>query len=480
MEKVTLGLRENWKQFALLVVVNAFVGGMIGLERTIIPQIAETDFGMAGKTAILSFIVVFGVTKAFTNYYTGTLSNYFGRKNLLVAGWLFALPVPVLLIYAPDWNWIIAANILLGVSQGLTWSSTVVMKIDLVGEKDRGFAMGLNEFAGYVALATVAFFTGWIANNYGLRPYPFYLGIGVALAGLLMSWLFVRDTGKHVQLEATSSGIPKMKKLFWETTWRHKNLGSITQAGLVNNLNDGMVWGLFPLLLVAKGFDLHETGIIVATYPGVWGLGQLYTGKLADKYCKKSLLFIGMLVQGLALLGMINANSVFWFVFLSSLLGIGTAIVYPTFLAAISDYTHPDQRPKSIGVFRLWRDLGYAIGAVLTGLVADRFGLVAPLVVVGLLTVASSLIIKFRMSCTKKSRALRLQNCNNARKPWSQNSRVYYWKKRNWRTDSGTSLMDPIRCWISLMALSRPNASVVTSLFLTLKHRATQNLSGSN
>lgn len=400
--EVILGLKENWKQFTLLVIVNAFVGGMIGLERTIIPQIAEVDFGLAAKTAILSFIVVFGITKAITNYYTGILANRFGRKNLLIIGWLFALPVPILLIYAPNWNWIIAANILLGISQGLTWSSTVVMKIDLVGEKDRGFAMGLNEFAGYVALAFIAFLTGWIASNYGLRPYPFYIGIGMAIIGLLMSWLFIKDTIKHVQLEATSSNIPKLKNLFWETTWQHKNLGSITQAGLVNNLNDGMVWGLFPLLLISKGFDLHETGIIVATYPAVWGLGQLYTGKLADRYCKKTLLFIGMLVQGIALLGMVSASSFSGFVILSSLLGIGTAIVYPAFLAAISDYTHPDQRPKSIGVFRLWRDLGYAIGAILTGLIADRFGLVAPILTIGVLTVTSSLIVKFRMSCAKK------------------------------------------------------------------------------
>jgi MFS family permease len=391
--KVTLGLRENWKQFTLLVIVNAFVGGMIGLERTIIPQIAEADFGMAARTAILSFIVVFGVTKAIANYYTGTLANRFGRKNLLVTGWLFALPVPILLIYAPDWNWIIAANFLLGI-------------IDLVGEKDRGFAMGLNEFAGYFALAVIAFLTGWIANNYGLRPYPFYIGIGMAVIGLIMSWIFVNDTSKHVKLEATSSNIPKLKNLFWDTTWHHRNLGSITQAGLVNNLNDGMVWGLFPLLLVSKGFDLHQTGIIVATYPAVWGIGQLFTGKLADKYCKKKLLFLGMFLQGIALLGMTGANSFSTFVTLSSLLGVGTAIVYPTFLAAISDYAHPDQRPKSIGIFRLWRDLGYAIGAILTGLIADRFGLVAPILVIGLLTIASSLMIKFRMNCANKEESM--------------------------------------------------------------------------
>lgn len=405
--QVRLGLKENWKQFALLVIVNAFVGGMIGLERTIIPQIAEADFNLAAKTAVFSFIVVFGITKAITNYYTGALANRFGRKNLLIAGWLLALPVPLLLIYAPSWNWIIVANIFLGVSQGLTWSSTVMMKIDLVGEKARGFAMGLNEFAGYIALAAVAFATGWIASNYGLRPYPFYAGIAIGVVGLILSWLFVKDTHHHVKLESGSSAIPKLKRVFRETTWAHKDLGSITQAGLVNNLNDGMVWGLFPLLLVSKGFDLHQAGIIVATYPAIWGFGQLYTGKLADKYCKKTLLFLGMLMQGIALLAMTWANSFTWFIILSSMLGIGTAIVYPTFLAAISDYTHPDQRPKSLGIFRLWRDLGYAVGAVLTGVIADRSGLTAPILAIGLLTIISSLIVKLRMSCAPKQTGTR-------------------------------------------------------------------------
>ena len=402
-KEIELGLKENWKQFTLLVIVNAFVGGMIGLERTIIPQIAEADFGMAAKTAILSFIVVFGITKALTNYYTGALANRLGRKNLLIIGWLIALPVPILLIYAPTWNWIIAANILLGINQGLTWSSTVVMKIDLVGEKNRGFAMGLNEFAGYIALAMVAFATGWIASRYGLRPYPFYVGIGMATIGLLLSLLFVKDTHKHVQLEATSSNIPKLKKIFWETTWQHKDLGSITQAGLVNNLNDGMVWGLFPLLLASKGFDLRDIGIIVATYPAVWGVGQLFTGKMADRYCKKTLLFWGMFLQGVSLLAMIWSDTFLSYIILSSILGFGTAIVYPTFLAAVSDYTHPDQRPKSIGIFRLWRDLGYAIGAILTGIIADRFDLIAPIAAIGLLTVLSSWIVYYRMSCPDKA-----------------------------------------------------------------------------
>jgi MFS family permease len=402
-DKIELGLKENWKQFSLLVLVNAFVGGMVGLERTIIPQIAEADFGLAAKTAILSFIVVFGVTKAVTNFYTGILANKFGRRNLLIFGWLFALPVPIMLMEADSWNVIMAANILLGINQGLAWSSTVVMKIDLVGEKDRGFAMGLNEFAGYIALAAVAFATGYIAHEYGLRPYPFYLGIGLALIGLFLSLLFIKDTKKHVFLESASSTIPKLKNVFWDTTWNHKNLGSITQAGLVNNLNDGMVWGLFPILLASKGFNLHETGIIVATYPAVWGIGQLFTGSLADKFCKRNLLFWGMMLQGIALVAMIWTTTFGLFVALSSVLGIGTAIVYPTFLAAVSDYTHPEQRSQSIGIFRLWRDLGYAFGAILTGLLADRYGLVAPMLAIGLLTILSALILQYRMTCARDS-----------------------------------------------------------------------------
>jgi MFS family permease len=395
---IRLGLKENWKQFTLLVIVNAFVGGMIGLERTIIAQIAEADFNLAAKTAILSFIVVFGITKALTNYFTGVLASKLGRRKLLLLGWLFALPVPLIFMQADSWGWIMFANVLLGINQGLSWSSTVVMKIDLVGENDRGFAMGLNEFAGYIALAAIAFATGWIAHEYGLRPYPFYLGIGLALVGLLLSF-FVQDTQKHVLLESNNSSVPKLENVFWETTWKHKNLGSITQAGLVNNLNDGMVWGLFPLLLASKGFNLSDTGIIVATYPAVWGIGQLFTGSLADRYCKRNLMFLGMLLQGLALLGMIWANSFSAFILLSSILGIGTAIVYPTFLAAVSDYTHPEQRPQSIGIFRLWRDLGYAFGAVLTGLIADQYGLTAPVLVIGILTLLSAAILQYRMRC---------------------------------------------------------------------------------
>jgi MFS family permease len=331
------------------------------------------------------------------------LANEFGRKRLLVVGWLLALPIPILFIYAANWYWIIAANIFLGMSQGLTWSSTVVMKMDLVGEKNRGFAMGLNEFSGYVALAAIAFFTAWLADTYGLRPYPFYVGIGMVLMGLLLSWLFVRDTHKHVRLEGASSSIPKLKEIFWETTWQHKELGSITQAGLVNNLNDGMIWGLFPLLLASKGFDLSDIGIIVAIYPAVWGIGQLFSGKMADRYCKKTLLFWGMLMQGISLIALIWFDTFLSYVILSSILGVGTAIVYPTFLSAVSDNTHPDQRAKCIGIFRLWRDLGYAIGAILTGLIADGFGLIAPVAAIGLLTVFSAVVILYRMNCPGKN-----------------------------------------------------------------------------
>src|SRR5687768_3436099 len=289
MTKVQLGLRENWRQFTLLVIINAFVGGMIGLERSILPQIAEVEFHIAAKTAILSFIVAFGIVKAITNYFTGALANRIGRKNLLVIGWLIGIPVPFILMFADNWNWIIAANILLGINQGLTWSSTVVMKIDLVGEKQRGFAMGLNEFAGYIALAIVAFLTGWIASEYGLRPYPFYIGIALSLLGLFGSLYLVKDTRHHIAKEITTSQIPKMKNIFWDTTWKHKNVGSVTQAGLINNLNDGMAWGILPILLTTKGLGISEVGVVTAVYPAVWGLGQLITGKMADSFCKKDL-----------------------------------------------------------------------------------------------------------------------------------------------------------------------------------------------
>jgi len=392
-----LGLKENWQQFSLLVLVNAFVGGMVGMERSILPQLAEQEFHIAAKTAILSFIVVFGITKALTNYFAGTLANKYGRKKLLVIGWLFALPVPIFLIYAPNWSWIIIANVFLGVNQGLSWSSTVVMKIDLVGPKNRGFAMGINEAAGYLAVGAVAFLSASIANVYGIRPYSFYIGILLAILGLLFSLVLIKDTRGFVQLESENSNIPVLAKVFRETTWKNPNLGSISQGGLVNNLNDGMIWGLFPMLLLSKGFSISEMAQIIAIYPTVWGLSQLFTGKLADKFPKKPLLFWGMFLQGLAILGFIWAYSFVAFAGLSILLGIGTAVVYPTFLAAIADNTHPSQRAQSIGVYRLWRDLGYAVGALLTGILADIWSVDTAIYAIGLLTILSSLVILVRM-----------------------------------------------------------------------------------
>ncbi|HRH62100.1 MAG TPA: MFS transporter [Bacteroidia bacterium] len=403
MENVKLGLKENINQFILLIIVNSFVGGMVGLERSILPQIAEAEFHIAAKTAVLSFIIVFGIVKAITNYYTGALANKFGRKNLLTIGWLFAIPVPFILMMAPNWNWIIAANVLLGINQGLTWSSTVVMKIDLVGEKDRGFAMGLNEFAGYLAVAVVAFATGMVASEFGLRPYPFYIGIVLSFAGLLTSWFLVKDTKHHVAKEALSSSVAKLKNVFWDTTLFDRNLGSVTQAGLINNLNDGMAWGLFPILLAEMHFSISEIAIVTAVYPAVWGIGQLFTGKMSDHFCKKSMLFWGMFLQGVALLLFVFASSFTHYIILASVLGWGTAMVYPTFLATVAENTNPHDRPKSLGVFRLWRDLGYAIGAILTGIIADAFGINASVIVIGVLTVASSLIIQNRMRCKTNS-----------------------------------------------------------------------------
>ncbi len=330
------------------------------------------------------------------------LANRFGRKNLLLLGWIFGIPIPFILMFAPDWSWIVAANVLLGLNQGLAWSSTVVMKIDLVGEKQRGFAMGLNEFAGYLSVAAVAFFTGWIADNYGLRPYPFYIGIALVILGLLGSWFFIKDTRHHVAKETATSNVPLLKNVFWDTTWRHPNLGSVSQAGLVNNLNDGMVWGIFPILLAAKGFELEQIGIITAVYPAVWGLGQLFTGKMADHFYKRNLLFWGMLLQAIALIAMVWSNSMLVFIILSAILGWGTAMVYPTFLATVAENTHPADRAKSIGIFRLWRDLGYAVGAVLTGVIADLWNLESAIFFIGFLTFISAFIILFRMQRIKK------------------------------------------------------------------------------
>jgi MFS family permease len=397
MSKQELGLKKNWQQFALLALVNAFVGGMVGMERSILPQLAKEEFHLAAKTAILSFIVVFGITKALTNYFAGNLANKFGRKNLLVFGWLFALPVPLLLISAPNWSWVLLANVFLGINQGLAWSSTVVMKIDLVGPKNRGFAMGINEAAGYLAVGSVAFLSAYLANNYALRPYPFYMGFVLAILGLLSSIFLIKDTSGFVQLEGEQSSTPLLTNTFQETSWKHPNLGAISQGGLVNNLNDGMIWGLFPILLLSKGFSAGQMGQIIAIYPSVWGLSQLFTGKLADHFPKKTLLFWGMLLQGLAIIGFIWAQTFFAFASLSVVLGLGTAVVYPTFLAAIADNTHPSQRAQSIGVYRLWRDLGYAVGALLTGILADVWTISTAILAIGSITILSAFVILLRM-----------------------------------------------------------------------------------
>lgn len=399
---VELGLRQNWRQFVILVLINAFVGGMVGLERSIFPQLADEVFGIAAHSAVLSFIVAFGLTKAVANYYTGVLANRFGRKRLLVAGWIVALPVPWMLMWAPDWAWVVVANVLLGISQGLTWSSTVVMKIDLVGEKNRGLAMGLNEFAGYFAVALVALLSASVASAYGIRPYPFYIGVALSVLGLLGSWLFVQETHHHARAEQRTSTVPALKRPFWDTTWLHRNLGSVSQAGFINNLNDGMVWGILPVLLAQRHFSLVEIGQIAAIYPAVWGISQVFTGKMADHFCKKTMLFWGMFIQGIAIALMIWASRYWEFAALSAMLGFGTALVYPTFLATIAENTNPADRAHSIGIFRLWRDLGYAVGALLTGIIADWLGILWSIGFIGVLTIVSAVVIDIRMRCREK------------------------------------------------------------------------------
>ena len=392
-----LGLKENLPQFLLLVLVNAFVGGMIGLERAILPQIAEVEFQIVAKTAVVSFIVVFGFIKAFTNYFMGKFANKYGRKRMLVLGWLFAIPVPFLLLFAQSWNWIICANVFLGINQGLAWSSTVIMKIDLVGPKKRGFAMGINEAAGYLAVGFFAYTSAWIASKYGIHPYPFYISFVLVILGLTTSLFFVKDTTEFVSLEEKESQTPKLKHVFRATTLSNSNLSSITVAGMVNNLNDGMMWGLLPMLLATQKFSLTTIGFLAALYPAIWGFGQLFTGSLSDKYAKKNLLIMGMLTQALGILLIAYFSSFALIATAAILLGIGTALVYPTFLAAIADYSHPQQRAECIGVYRLWRDLGYALGAIASGLIADVFGLQAAFIVIAVVTFAGGLQIAFRM-----------------------------------------------------------------------------------
>lgn len=398
---VRLGLRENWAQFSLLVLVNAFVGGMVGLERSILPAIAREDFGMVAHAAILSFIVAFGMTKAAANYLAGRLADRFGRKRVLIAGWLIAIPVPFLLMYAPDWNWIIAANVLLGVSQGLTWSLTVIMKIDLAGPRQRGLAMGLNEFAGYLAVAASAWATAWIAESYGLRPEPFYLGIGFVLLGLSLSVFAVRETHRHVAHESTLSAKagrpPSQREVFWRTTFTDRNLSSVSQAGMVNNLNDGIVWGLFPLWFAAYQMSLEQIGILAAVYPATWGIAQLATGVLSDRIGRKWLIASGMWVQAAGIAAVLISGGIAGSVIGAVLLGIGTAMVYPTLLAAVSDVAHPSWRASAVGVYRMWRDLGYAFGAVMAGILADALGLSIAIAAVAVLTFASGIVVAIRM-----------------------------------------------------------------------------------
>ena len=396
-DNVQIGLKENWRQFTILVIVNAFVGGMIGIERTIFPQFANIEFGVASKTAILTFITAFGISKAIANYFTGRLANKFGRRNLLLFGWVLAIPIPFILIYASSWSWVIFANVLLGISQGLTWSSTVVMKIDLVGEKDRGFAMGLNEFAGYLAVGLIAFLSGYVADKYGITPYPFYIGIIISIIGFLLTLFWVKDTRIFVNQESSTDNTTQLDNVFLETTFKNKTLSSVTQAGLVNNLNDGMIWGLLPIMLFSLNFDNKNIGIITAIYPTVWGIGQLFTGKMSDKFSKKSMLFWGMLIQGLAIVWLPFTSNFYALAIISAILGLGTALVYPTFLSTIAQATSPKQRAESIGTFRLWRDLGYAFGALISGITADIFGIQYAIFLIGGLTIISSLIIKFRM-----------------------------------------------------------------------------------
>jgi MFS family permease len=398
---VRLGLRQNLAQFSLLVGVNALVGGMIGQERTVLPLLAVRTFHLTAFTATLTFIAAFGAVKAITNFFAGTLSDRIGRKPVLVAGWLVGLPVPLLLIWAPTWSWIVFANVLLGVNQGLTWSTTVIMKIDLVGPERRGLAMGLNEAAGYGAVALTALATGFIAEHAGLRPEPFFLGIAYAGLGLTLSTLFVRETQGHARHEESShdgaSATKSTREVFMLTSFRERALSSCSQAGLVNNLNDGLAWGIFPIYFARAGLSVGRIGVLVALYPAVWGLGQLVTGALSDRVGRKPFIVGGMLMQAVAI-GWIAATSGFVPWALGALaLGIGTAMVYPTLLAAIGDVAHPRWRASAVGVYRLWRDAGFAVGAILAGVIADAFGIATAIWSVAALTGLSGMIVAVRM-----------------------------------------------------------------------------------
>ncbi|MCA3935716.1 MFS transporter [Burkholderia sp.] len=397
---VALGLRENWRQFALLVLVNAFVGGMVGIERTVVPLIGAEQFHLESTALITSFIVSFGLVKAFANLVSGQLADTWGRKRVLIAGWLLGLPVPFMIIAAPNWEWVIAANVLLGLSQGFAWSMTVIMKVDLVGPKSRGPAVGLNEFAGYFAVGATAFATGYLASRYGLRPTPIYLGVFYAIAGLLLSILVVRDTRDHVRLESgqpAGASALSFREVFMLTSFRNRNLFAASQAGMINNLNDGMSWGIFPLFFTTLGLGIERIGVLKAVYPVVWGSCQIVTGPLSDRWGRKGLIVAGMWVQagGLALTALTGQFR--WWLVASVLLGLGTAMVYPSLIAAVSDASEPGWRARSLSVYRFWRDLGYAIGALSAGLMADRFGFAAAILVVAAVTFASGGVVAIMM-----------------------------------------------------------------------------------
>jgi MFS family permease len=398
---VRLGLRENWRQFVLLILINAFVGGMVGIERTVVPLIGSEEFHIASTTLITSFIVSFGVVKAFANLVSGQLADTWGRKRVLVLGWLVGLPVPFMIIWAPTWGWIIAANALLGINQGLAWSMTVIMKVDLVGPKSRGLAVGLNEFAGYLAVGVTAFLTGYLASRYGLRPVPIYLGIGYAVCGAVLSILLVRDTREHVRLEVSAhvqqSAPISFRQVFALTTFRDRHLFAASQAGLVNNLNDGMSWGIFPLFYASFGLGVERIGILKAIYPATWGILQVVTGPLSDRWGRKGLIVAGMWVQAGGLLLTATSSKFEGWLVGSLLLGLGTAMVYPSLIAAVSDASHPTWRARSLSVYRFWRDLGYAIGALSAGLIADNYGLSAAITSIAALTFVSGTVVAILM-----------------------------------------------------------------------------------
>lgn len=405
MTRIALGLRENWRQFSLLVLVNAFVGGMVGLERTVVPLIGSEEFRIASTTIVVSFIVSFGVVKACANLVSGHLADTYGRRQLLILGWLFGVPVPFMIGWGPGWGWIIAANALLGINQGLAWSMTVVMKVDLVGPRSRGLAVGLNEFAGYLSVGLTAFLTGYIAERYGLRPAPFFLGIGYAVLGFLCSILLIRDTRAHVALEVAQHGRAAQTMGFWRvfrrTSLGDRNLFAACQAGLVNNLNDGMSWGILPLFFTAYGLSVGRIGILKAVYPAVWGVLQTVTGPLSDRWGRKGLIAAGMWVQASGLFLTAFTQRFSSWLLASVLLGLGTAMVYPTLIAAVSDASHPSWRARSLSVYRFWRDLGYAIGALCAGIIADIFGMQWAIVAIGAITFASGALVALAMDGTR-------------------------------------------------------------------------------